>query len=392
MRSRRAVALAVAALIATTAASATEPTSRVATARNENIVIGQINFWFPQFEYQGQYYTLEPKLGYYDSRDPAIIRQEIDWAADYGVDVFSVEWVSRAGEQNSMEPIMDQVFLKAPNLCRIRWVIFHDLPLRLFNAHVDTTDGFDFDDKRVRKLFIGDMVHFAKKYFDQPQYFKIGGRPVVYTWATRAFTGDVAGAVAAARRKVAKLGYDIYIVGDEIDGDNFVPAHAAIWDAVTSFIPFLSIGAAPPANAGAGAPLVDATYSLWERHLDGLKVLGRDDPVVLQPGFTPQYDDTRYRKAYDEPPFTYVPARSIADVRALARVSLAHANPAGEQGLKLIWLNTFNNWPETTTVEPTVISGPKYPAGNYGFDMLNVVRSVFGAQTYGTGVNSCPSR
>lgn len=286
---------------------------------------------------------------------------------------------------------MDQVFLRAPNLCKIRWVIFHDLPLRLFNAHVDTSEGFDFDDKRVRNLFIGDMVHFAKKYFDQPQYFKIDGRPVVYTWATRAFTGDVAGAVAAARRKVAKLGYDIYIVGDEIDGDNFVAGHAAVWDAVTSFIPFLSIGGPPPANAGVAAPLVDATYSLWERHLEGVKVLGRDDPVRLQPGFSPQYDDSRYRKAYQEPPWTYVPARSIADVRALARVSLAHAHPEGEQGLKLIWLNTFNNWPETTTVEPTVLDGPKYPAGNYGFDMLKVVRSVFGAETFGTGVNSCPS-
>jgi hypothetical protein len=27
--------------------------------------------------------------------------------------------------------------------------------------------------------------------------------------------------------------------------------------------------------------------------------------------------------------------------------------------------------------------GPKYPAGNYGFDMLEIIRDIFGAQTFG---------
>lgn len=54
-----------------------------------------------------------------------------------------------------------------------------------------------------------------------------------------------------------------------------------------------------------------------------------------------------------------------------------------------MWLNTFNNWAETTTVEPTAMLGPKYPAGNYRFDMLRAVRKAFGGQTFGTGVKSC---
>jgi hypothetical protein len=52
--------------------------------------------------------------------------------------------------------------------------------------------------------------------------------------------------------------------------------------------------------------------------------------------------------------------------------------------LKLIWLNTWNCWGESTTVEPTIDQGPKYPTGNYGFDMLEVVEEVFGRETYYT--------
>ncbi len=47
-----------------------------------------------------------------------------------------------------------------------------------------------------------------------------------------------------------------------------------------------------------------------------------------------------------------------------------------------IWLNTWNNWPETTTFEPTISQDPKYPAGNYGFDLVEVIRDVFGAKTF----------
>ncbi|MBI3739838.1 MAG: hypothetical protein HY258_12390, partial [Chloroflexi bacterium] len=54
----------------------------------------------------------------------------------------------------------------------------------------------------------------------------------------------------------------------------------------------------------------------------------------------------------------------------------------GSQGWKLIWLNTWNNWPETTTFEPTAAEGPKYPAGNYQFDFLEVIRDVFGPEVF----------
>ena len=368
---------------------------------NANIVIGQLNLWyygtgkFGGFEaYDGSGKSIariQPLLGEYHSADPAVVRQQIDWAADNGVDAFSIEWISPRGEPGSIEDNLDTAFLRAPNLCRVRWLIFFDFNLHLTQRNIDYSHGVNFDDPQVRTLFIDDLVHLATKYFLQQQYLKIIGRPVVYVWATWNFKGDVAGAVQRARQRLLTLGYDVYIVGDEVRSDMFDPVHVSLWDATTSFIPFLMPGAPPIHTLPAGAIFVDRAFTRWQQKLQGLTVAGRNDPVAFQPGFTPQYDDTLFRTLNGIGNPTSVQAQSQEEVENLASVSLAHATPVPGTSQRLIWLNTFNNWAETTTVEPTASAGPKYPAGNYRYDMLNAVSNAFGSQTYGTGVSSCPA-
>jgi hypothetical protein len=81
---------------------------------------------------------------------------------------------------------------------------------------------------------------------------------------------------------------------------------------------------------------------------------------------------------------TYL-AASREQVQQMAEVGSKHAQPAGEEGLKLVWINTWNCWKESTTIEPTIIDdNPKYPGGNYGFDFLEIIRDVYGVETYYT--------
>lgn len=368
---------------------------------NTNLVVGQLNLWYYGDGPNGGFEAYDgsgkptsrvfPLAGHYYSSDDSVVRRQIAWAANNGVDIFSIEWLSPRGEPGSIEENLDDAFLTAPNLCRVRWLIFHDFNLHLTWKKIDYSNGVNFDDPQIRSLFVSDLVHFATKYFKQRQYFKLGVRPVVYIWATWNFKGDVAGAVAEARQKVRALGYDVYLVGDEETTDRFNAAHTSLWDATTSFTPFLMQGAPPIHTLPEAAVFEDAAFTAWQQQTAGLTVAGSGNPVAFQPGFTPQYDDVLFRTANAIPNPTSIQARSQAEVEDLARVSLNHATniPGTEQ--RLIWLNTFNNWAETTTVEPTVALGPKYPAGNYQFDMLNAIKNVFGSRTYGTRL-TCPVR
>jgi len=362
-------------------------------ALNEYIVIGQLNFWYygPGFwggfenENHQRNTPLTPLLGetYYGA-DPSVISQQIEWAVEYGVDAFSIEWTTPrgVGKGNDMEETLDDNFLKAPNVNKVRWVIDYDFPLRLDQTpglDVNVVPNINFDQPDVYNTFVSDFVHFATKYFGNPQYLTIDGRPVVYIWATNSFIGNLAGAMQEARDQVSKLGYDVFIVGDEVCFGCFNRQHAALFDGNSTFtmlIPGLDPAAMP--DVGKAAVKVDDTFKWWTKQIAGLKVAGRNDLVNFQPAWAPQYDDRKFNLVHP----TFVPALGRDQVVQMAMVARKYAEPVGSKGMKLIWINTWNNWAETTTIEPTANLGPKYPAGNYGFDMLEVVREVFGNETY----------
>ena len=364
---------------------------------NEYIVIAQLNLWyfgtgcyggFEAFDCGGERNTpFEPALGHtYVSSDPDVIRQQIDWAADYGVDAFSLEWTTPREVSGSLEANIDDAFLKAPNLDRIRWVIFYDLVLRILQTpglSVDISRGMDFNDPDVYNTFVADFDHFARKYFGESHYLTIDDRPVIYIWGTWNAIGRFPEAFQEARQKAADQGYDVYIVGDIIRGDIFNEELASVYDANTNFtflIPGLS---ARLEDVGQAAVAMEGVFEQWRSWIQDLKVAGRQENVNLQPGWAPQYDD-RMARNLEGQPGTYVPAMSRDQVSAIATVARDNTQPAGSLGWRLVWVNTWNCWGESTTIEPTADLGPKYPAGNYQFDMLEIVRNVFGVETFDT--------
>jgi hypothetical protein len=370
------------------------PTATHPPLPNDYIVIAQLNLWFngpgchggfEAFDCSGKRTTpLSPALGEtYNSASQKVLAQQIDWAAQNGVDAFSLEWTTPREVPGSLEPNIDDAFLKAPGLYKIRWCIFYDFILRMMQTpelkDVDFSQGVNFDDPKVYDTFVADMVHFAKKYYSQPQYLKIDERPVIYLWSTWSWKGKYAEAIAEARQKVQAEGYDVFLVGDVIWANQFDPKLASQFDGSSSFTFLLpGVDGRKWKNVQDASVDFDRAYSVWSRRVKNLKVAGREDLVNVQPSFTPQFDN----RLFDLGNPIYVPAESRDQALAMAQVAAKYAQPVGSQGWKLIWENTWNNWAETTTIEPTIDKGPKYPAGNYQFDMLEIIREVFGVVTF----------
>ena len=373
------------------------PQPYLGSAPNEYVTIAQLNFWYFG---EGMYGGFEnedgsrltpfiPNYGEtYWSDDPDWVYQQIEWAVEYGVDAFSIEWDGPEEESLGvpMEKAIDEVFLVSPNIHKVRWAIFYDFPLRthyLEAQGLNMNQALNFNQQIAYDTFVSDFVHFATKYFNHPQYLTIDGRPVVYIWATHAFAGNFAGAMAEARQEVRELGYDVFIVGDEVCYVCLNRAKASLFDGTTTFT-FLIPGVNQPGlkNVGQAAETTDTAFSWWRDKIAGLKVVGREDVVNFQPAWAPQYDES-WNIEFTRP--TVVLAESRDQVLQMAEVARKHTEPAGDEGLKLIWINTWNCWGESTTIEPTIIDGnPKYPGGNYGFDFLEIIRDVYGVETYYT--------
>jgi Glycosyltransferase WbsX len=376
-----------------TSSSSSSPTAFPTPAKpNDYVVISQLNLWyhgpgcyggFEAFDCSGKRTSpFEPALGHaYYSEDPKNVKQQIDWAADYGVDAFSLEWTTPSEVQGSLEPIIDDVFLKAPNLNRIRWCIYDDFVLRLDQTRdlgVDISKGIDFNNPKVYAAFVSDFGHFAQKYFGQPQYLKDDGRPIITLFADWNYQGNFAGAIKEARAEAAKYGFDPYIVGEEMRADSFDPKRIAMFDATTGFN-FANPGLPDKADMGSEAISLDQFFKSWQAKIKDLKVSGTNQSVGFEPFFGPQEDN---RLGQPKSHWIYVPAQSKDQVAAMAIVARDNAQPADSQGQKLIWENTWNCWGEGTTIEPTADKGAKYPAGNYGFDFLEVIKQVFGPETF----------
>lgn len=368
--------------------------------QNDYIVVAQLNLWyfgtgcyggFEDYDCEGNpVVSITPLQGLYFSSNPQVIKNQIDWAVDYGIDAFSIEWISPRGRPGSLEENMDDHLLIAPDIHKMRWCIFYDFNLRLGWSGISISDGINFDNSAVADTFLHDFVHFGNKYFNHPQYLHVDDRPIIYIWNTGGFIGDFEGVLQTARDTLSTMGYDVFVSADEITKFGFDPDRVELYDAVTTFTMLIG-DTGPFENMDSAAVGVDEVFSSWQDQLQGLQVKDREENVILQPAWAPQYKDSLFRLHNDMGEGINVPAESKEQVIHMAEVARSYANPAGREAEKIVWLNTYNNWAETTTIEPTIASGPKYPAGNYQFDMLEVVEEVYGEETYWEPATSSPA-
>lgn len=309
-----------------------------------------------------------PWIGYYFSGSPDVARQQVDLASRYGVDVFAVGWtgINSPGERNFRSGL-----LKAPNLNRIRFCMVYDSLGRLRGEN-SAPLYFDFNDPAVRQMFISDVVYLAKQYFGNPRYFKIDGRPVLKIYLTRRFFGEFPSALEEARRQLRTMGWDPYLVGDDLfygRNDLFVISQ---FDAATAYnLNNEDLRRSGITTTGKLADAIRPFYWNFMYQLRDIQVAGRDAKVDLQPGVIPQFDARVARHTS-----VALLAQNKQEVVKMFNVAKEIVD-AKASGPRVVWITSWNEWHEGTAIEPTISSGAKYPGGNYGFDFLEALADVF---------------
>lgn len=311
----------------------------------------------------------KPWIGYYHSGDPDVARRQIDLAVRYGVDVFAVGWtgIDTPGEKKFRSGL-----LKAPNLNRIRFCMVYDSLSRLRGERSQPL-YFDFNDPTVRQTFISDLVYLARQYFGNASYFKIDGRPVLKFYLARRFFGEFPSALDEARRQIRVLGWDPYLVGDSLfygANDLYIVSR---FDAATSYnLDNDDLRRTGITTTGTLADSIRPFYWNFLYQLRDIPAPGHGKPVDLQPGVIPQFDARVARRTS-----IALLAQNKDEVVKMFRVAKEIVD-AKTSGPRVVWITSWNEWHEGTAIEPTVISGPKYPGGNYGYDFLEAVSEVFG--------------
>jgi hypothetical protein len=329
-------------------------------------------------KYPGHTWPRRPLWGYCNEADPYVMEMQINAAADYGINVFIYDWYWY-DRRPFLETCLNNGYLKARNNDRVRFYLMwanHDVT-HVWDKRIAHVEGNVIWEAAVdRREFERVALRLIERYFTHPSYYTIDGKPVfmIYDlnnlvsglggieatadglawWRGRAVAAGLKGlhlqltswgagrlnvsgvdpeAAAAPNATVKQLGFDsqthyqmVHYTDTGRDYAEIIPDMVEEWETM------------------------DATYDI--PYFPHVSVGWDNNPrfKTLRPGVVTNNTPAQVKKAL---------------LRARAYVDAHPDQPP------LITLNSWNEWTETSYLQPDDL---------YGYGYLEAVKAVFGPQ------------
>lgn len=166
-------------------------------------------------QYKPKEYTWnrKPLWGYVNEADPYVMEMEIEAAVDHGVNVFIYDWYWY-DNRPFLENCLNDGFLKAKNHDKMKFYLMwanHDAGTAWDrrNSHIDT---MIWDGKVNFEQFQTIGKRWIEKYFKLPCYYQIDGKPVISIYEVANFVSGLGG-VEQARQALIWLDDEVKKAG-----------------------------------------------------------------------------------------------------------------------------------------------------------------------------------
>ena len=185
--------------------------------------------WFSHFLPDVDPATFDPAKELYSSFDPAVIYWQLQKMADARLEVAISSWHGQDDKTDRalrfmLTDIMQRADNPYPNL---RWSIYYE------------SEGFG--DPSPAQI-AADLDYIAAEYADQPAYFRIDGKPVIFVWADG---GDGAGMAQRWHDANQQAATQFYVVLKLFSGYKTVQPQPDSWH---QYAPASRVSAHPPAS------------------------------------------------------------------------------------------------------------------------------------------------
>ena len=269
-----------------------------------------------------------PVLGNYDSAQPAVIEQHIDWCRRAGISWLNVSWW---GPNSGHDRRLREDILAHPRADELEWSILYETVGQFGD------DPVELDTNSAQSQLTNDLRYLADTYFHRDNYKRIDGRPMLYIWVAQNLRGDVQEAYQAA---VEAAGERPYLIVD-IPAGSGLDTHpiVSVADAVSTYSVY------DPDNPTKDAFIKTArsSYRTWYRAAEYVD-------VDVIPTAVPGFDDTE---------ITHV-ERDNEPVPSTPEIYEETATAARRYADGPILITSFNEWYEDTQVEPSEEHGTAY--------------------------------
>jgi len=319
----------------------------------------------------------KPLWGYVNEADPYVMEMEIEAAVDHGVNVFIYDWYWY-DNRPYLENCLNDGFLKAKNHDKMKFYLMwanHDVGLGWDRRLSSDLENMVWDGKVNFEQFRKIAKRWIEKYFTLPCYYKIDGKPVLCIYEVANLIEGMGG-VEQARQALEWLREEVKTAGlpgihlqmikiggeghrMNLSGVDRMDANISYLDAINllnfdssthyQYAHFTNI------NRDFGEVLPDVKKE-WQQVREATH-------VEYYPHVSVGWDNNpRYRDFMD-----YVAKNNGPELfEETLREAKAYADACNH--VPLITINSWNEWTETSYLEPDNL---------YGYGYLEAVRKVF---------------
>ena len=302
------------------------------------------------------------QLRLYASDDPKIFNRHLELAEEFAIDVLVLSWMG----QGSRTDINLQKVLAEAEGRKVKFAILYESWVNL-GSSTDKVKRIDFSSESVRSQFFDDLAYLRTNYYERyPNQFTIDGKAMLYLYLVRNYRNLPLGFVDRIRATLAPR--PVHIVADVAyfgpDRHPFtahnvddVGPRKLLFDAYTAY------------NMYSYSAVADGESALQYMMREAEPVFHDwAESVPFYPHVLPAYKDFRDghgRLTGTKEEFRQSVCR-VLKLRTWGRFS--------ERFRRIVFITTFNEWYEGTSVEPGMTRRPG--SRDYRFDYLDVIRDV----------------
>jgi len=291
-----------------------------------------------------------PLLGFYDDNEPEIADWHIYWAGSAGIDFFIYDWYWERGQRHH-EGALHLGYMQSHLKSRLKYCILwanHNRP----GTH-STADLLD-----VTRYWIDN-------YFRDPDYYRLGGRPVVVVFAPGSIRKDLGGSTEvrhgfdAMRALCSEHGVaPVFLVACMGWPSDIPDLQRDGYDAVSGYN--------HPAVAGS-----HSTRAGYEAQTEGYRELWQAASEAEGSPYIPVLSAGWDSRPWHGESALVVPGRTPDRFAAHLADAKGFVDKHPVDGAKLLFIEAWNEWGEGSYIEPH---------RHYGFGYLDAIASCFGAE------------
>jgi hypothetical protein len=314
--------------------------------------------------YPGHLFPKYPLWGYFNEAEPEWAEREIETAADFGVDVWMIDWYWHSGTMFYHEQL-EQGFLKARNRARLKFAIMwaNHHWRNVYPARSPSDAAMLLPQLHSEEDLLRVTDYCIEHYFHHPNYWRLEGRPVFAFFDVRllleALSADrLRRGLERMRERVRKAGLgDLHLQASHIYGGSEAKLKSLGFDSATQYHTFgWTYGGKPPGGRTPYGEAARHTVEQWK------KTAGRVS-VPFFPDCPVGWDDSpRFG-----PSAHMVTQRTPDQFERLLRAA-KHFSAANPTTSKVIFISGWNEWTEDHVLLPDTV---------FGYSYLEAVKRVF---------------